>query len=69
MFYSVPDASKAAVAWFVPRLAELGYKLVDCQQETGHMLRFGAEMIDRAEFLRLLSATGKTAKSFCKMGT
>lgn len=55
MFYLRPDASKAAVAWLVPRLDELGFQIMDCQQETPHMLRFGAELVDRAVFLRIVS--------------
>mgnify|MGYP003623727795 CR=1 FL=1 len=55
MFYLRPDASKAAIAWLVPRLAELGFPIIDCQQETPHMVRFGAELVDRALFLEIIS--------------
>ncbi|MDL2306440.1 leucyl/phenylalanyl-tRNA--protein transferase [Desulfovibrio sp. OttesenSCG-928-C06] len=56
MFYLRPDASKAAIAWLVPRLGELGFPLIDCQQETPHMMRFGAELVDRALFLKIISS-------------
>ncbi|MDR1126311.1 MAG: leucyl/phenylalanyl-tRNA--protein transferase [Deltaproteobacteria bacterium] len=54
MFYRRPDASKAALAWLVQNLARLGFEIMDCQQETDHMLRFGAELVDRSEFLRII---------------
>lgn len=54
MFHCVPDASKAALLWLVDRLREGGVTLFDCQQETPHMVRLGARMISRTEFLRRL---------------
>lgn len=56
MFHCVPDASKAALLWLVHRLRERGVTLFDCQQETPHMVRLGAHMISRAEFLSRLDA-------------
>jgi leucyl/phenylalanyl-tRNA--protein transferase len=42
------------------RLVELlgghGFELMDCQQTTTHLLRFGAREISRREFLRRLHA-------------
>lgn len=55
MFYDVPNASKAAIIWLIQRLAELEFQIVDCQQETEHMLRFGAECIARNKFISILS--------------
>lgn len=54
MFTTVPDASKAAFVWFVRHLRSLGFILVDCQQTTAHMLRFGAQEMERKTFLKLL---------------
>ena len=54
MFHSVPDASKAAVVHLVEWLTGRGVALIDCQQTTPHMTRFGAEEISRGEYLKLL---------------
>lgn len=54
MFANEPDASKVAFATLVPRLAEWGFGLVDCQIHTDHLERFGAREIPRVEFLRSL---------------
>ncbi len=59
MFALQPDASKIAFACAVPFLASLGVELIDCQQDTGHMRRFGSELLpfaDFAERLRMLNA-------------
>lgn len=55
MFHFRPDASKAAVVFLVRWLQDRGVKLIDCQQASPHMLRFGAREIPRSEFLRRLS--------------
>ncbi len=55
MFYRVPDASKAALAFMVETLKERGVALIDCQQATDNLLRFGAELVPRAVFLELLA--------------
>jgi leucyl/phenylalanyl-tRNA--protein transferase len=52
MFYSEQDASKALFATVVPWLHASGCRLIDCQQTTKHLLRFGAKEITRREFLR-----------------
>jgi leucyl/phenylalanyl-tRNA--protein transferase len=54
MFHTERDASKVALAALVHRLQDRNYHLLDCQQETGHLARFGARAITRAHFLRLL---------------
>ena len=56
MFAHRPDASKAAFVTAVRHLAGRGVELVDCQQTTEHLLRFGAREISRAEFMRRLGA-------------
>ncbi len=59
MFFTAPNASKAAFAWFARRMAERDCRVIDCQQTTAHMLRFGASEIPREKFLRLLEAAVK----------
>ena len=55
MFTRVSDASKTGFAWLVRRLSDRGYRLVDCQQATQHLARFGSREIPRTEFLARLS--------------
>lgn len=55
MFHTVPNASKALFATLVRWLAGRGCSLIDCQQTTPHMLRFGAREVPRREFLRLVT--------------
>lgn len=55
MFARVSDASKAAFAHLVPRLLSWGFTLIDCQQETEHLARFGAEAWPRKRFLQALA--------------
>jgi leucyl/phenylalanyl-tRNA--protein transferase len=54
MFARVPDASKAALAYLVAFLRRHGVKLIDCQQETGHLASLGAMPIPRRDFLQHL---------------
>lgn len=54
MFHLLPDASKVAFVHFVRWLEGWDYHLVDCQVETQHLRRFGAELLPRREFLGLL---------------
>ena len=54
MFALRPDASKVAFVTLVEKLKEWGYELIDCQQTTEHLMRFGAKELPRAEFLALL---------------
>lgn len=55
MFHTAPDASKAAFVHLARLLARWGYGLIDCQQTTRHMLRFGATEMPRARFLAHLT--------------
>jgi len=55
MFYSVEDASKVALVRLMEALRDWGFTLIDCQQETDHMARFGARSVPRALFLDLLA--------------
>lgn len=54
MFYRVPDASKAAFAVLVGQLRSWGFTMIDCQQTTRHLLRFGAREVQRFRFLQML---------------
>ena len=55
MFFRYPDASKAAFAYLMDRLRKASFALIDCQQETANLLRFGARSVSRMEFMRRLS--------------
>ncbi len=54
MFAHAPDASKVAFAHLVQRVSGWGFTLIDCQQETEHLARFGAQMWPRGTFLEAL---------------
>lgn len=54
MFALAPDASKVAFVSSVERFKEWGFQLVDCQVETEHLARFGAESWTRKRFLAAL---------------
>jgi leucyl/phenylalanyl-tRNA--protein transferase len=54
MFARAPDASKVAFASLVEQLVRWGFTLIDCQQETDHLARFGAEAWPRRRFLAAL---------------
>ncbi|WP_461209971.1 leucyl/phenylalanyl-tRNA--protein transferase [Desulfocurvus sp. DL9XJH121] len=55
MFFRAPDASKVAFVWLARLLGDWGYGMIDCQQTTGHLLRFGAREVPRSEFLERLA--------------
>ncbi len=50
MYAQLPDASKVALVHLVAILRSKAMPLVDCQQETQHLARFGARPIARTEF-------------------
>ena len=54
MFHTATDASKVAFVSLVERLKDWGYKVVDCQVSTRHLMNLGAEEIPRIEFATLL---------------
>lgn len=54
MFYRVPNASKVAFTALTRRLQTSGYRIIDCQQETAHLARFGATKWPRSRFLDIL---------------
>lgn len=57
MFSLETNASKALMVHLAGQLRAWGYALIDCQVESGHLLRMGARCIPRAEFLSILEAS------------
>jgi leucyl/phenylalanyl-tRNA--protein transferase len=55
MFARAPDASKTAFAILAQALFARGFEFIDCQQETDHLRRFGAEAWPRSRYLAALS--------------
>ena len=55
MFARHPDASKIGFAHLAVQLREWGFALIDCQQDTAHMRRFGSRCVARAEFRDILA--------------
>ena len=56
MFTRVSDASKVALVSLVRQLQAWGFRLMDCQQSSPHVMAFGAEAISRRDFLGHLTA-------------
>ena len=54
MFSRATDASKVALVKLVERLRASGFRVIDCQQATGHLASLGAREIPRTAFSRLL---------------
>ncbi|WP_166265864.1 leucyl/phenylalanyl-tRNA--protein transferase [Marinobacter caseinilyticus] len=55
MFSLEPNASKVLLVTIAHQLGLWGYKMMDCQVESGHLLRMGARTIPRSDFLSILS--------------
>lgn len=55
MFSLIDNASKFAFIQFVQQLQKEGIQLIDCQQQTSHLVSLGAEMIERKVFIDLLN--------------
>jgi leucyl/phenylalanyl-tRNA--protein transferase len=55
MFTRVDDASKTALVALVRQLQAWGFSIIDCQQPSPHIIRFGAEEIPRHDFMACLS--------------
>jgi leucyl/phenylalanyl-tRNA--protein transferase len=56
MFTLVDDASKVALVCLVRQLQAWGFRIIDCQQSSPHVMRFGAEEIPRRSYLDYLAA-------------
>lgn len=54
MFSHVSNASKFGFITLVRKLINLGFNLIDCQQETEYLSSLGARPIPRIDFLKLL---------------
>jgi leucyl/phenylalanyl-tRNA--protein transferase len=54
MFHRATDASKLCVVHLVEHLKAAGFTLLDCQQQTPHMERFGAYEVDIGTYRELL---------------
>jgi leucyl/phenylalanyl-tRNA--protein transferase len=59
MFHRATDASKVALIALVERLRSRGYRLLDTQWVTDHLLQFGAVEIPRRRYLQLLDSALK----------
>ena len=55
MFSKVSNASKFAFIQLAKYLQQEGVVLIDCQVHTAHLESLGAEMIERKNFMKLLS--------------
>ena len=55
MFHTRPYASKIVLVSLARTLWEAGFRLLDCQMPTPHMLGYGARMLPRRAFLALLA--------------
>jgi leucyl/phenylalanyl-tRNA--protein transferase len=55
MFARAADASKIGFAHLAVQLRDWGFAVIDCQQDTEHMRRFGSRCIPRAEFRDILA--------------
>ena len=51
MFAHATDASKIALAALVCLCRREGVRLIDCQQNTGHLASLGAREMERSQFL------------------
>ena len=54
MFSLAPNASKVALAGLAAHVRNWGFKLIDCQVTTRHLISLGAREVARERFLKLL---------------
>ena len=54
MFSTVSDSSKVALSYLCENAASFGIKMIDCQQNTNHLLSLGAKEISRESFTAIL---------------
>ena len=55
MFTRIDDASKVALVKLFRQLEAWNFSLIDCQQSSPHVMRFGAEEVSRQHFITLLT--------------
>jgi leucyl/phenylalanyl-tRNA--protein transferase len=65
MFHRERDASKVALAHLVARLRRGGFRLLDTQFVTDHLLQFGAMELPRRIYKRLLREAVDTPADWC----
>ncbi len=58
MFHLLTDASKVALVKLCRHLTERDFELLDCQVPNPHLLRMGARLLPRSEFLERLHRAG-----------
>jgi leucyl/phenylalanyl-tRNA--protein transferase len=63
MFTRAPDASKVALVHLIDLLARRSMPMIDCQQQTEHLARFGARPIPRREFAERLARLVNSTQS------
>jgi len=61
MFSRRSDASKVALAHLSRHLYAWGFPLIDCQMESDHILRMGAEMMPRRRFVETIEREAQEA--------
>jgi leucyl/phenylalanyl-tRNA--protein transferase len=64
MFYRIPEGSKVAMVKLVERLRERQFLLFDAQMMNPHLERFGAYIVDNAQYKDLLR---KALQRSCKL--
>jgi leucyl/phenylalanyl-tRNA--protein transferase len=69
MFHHARDASKVALVHLVARLIAGGFKLLDTQYVTDHLLSFGAREVPRARYRKLLDAALDGIAEFATLPT
>lgn len=63
MFFRSPNASKVAFVALARELRNEGFELIDCQQPSDHMSKFGAKGIRMRDFLKRLVRGGVSTSS------
>jgi leucyl/phenylalanyl-tRNA--protein transferase len=56
MFHRADDAAKLCVMALADHLRARGFSLLDCQQQTPHMARFGARLISDEEYAAVFAS-------------
>ena len=54
MFADKSNASKVGFVFLANHLASLGFKWIDCQQDTPHMRTLGGKLVEEKDFLEIL---------------
>ena len=57
MFSLISDASKVSLCALSSLCVEKSYDFIDCQVETPHLVKWGAQLLERDDFLELLETT------------